>query len=184
MKKWSRQQKYDRGLKIRQSILPNLLIKDMKMVKLLVCGGRDFGNPNKGSEGRIQYSYIQYELNRFAIANSTLYHPTENWLPTDIYIISGGATGVDAAAIDWAVINWCPFIEYHANWKRYGKTAGPIRNQEMLDSEITKTDILKVMAFPGGNGTRDMIRRARKANLEVIVHTFADYESYLERDMK
>lgn len=41
--------------------------------------------------------------------------------------------------------------------------AGPIRNQHMLD--IGKPDV--VLAFPGGRGTEDMIRRAEKAGVPV-----------------
>ena len=48
------------------------------------------------------------------------------------------------------------------DWKKYGKKAGPLRNQQML--EEGKPDL--VVAFPGGNGTADMVRRAKKANIE------------------
>ena len=43
-------------------------------------------------------------------------------------------------------------------------TAGHIRNQQMIDEG--KPDL--VVAFPGGAGTADMIRRAKKHNLKVI----------------
>jgi acyl-CoA synthetase (NDP forming) len=52
---------------------------------------------------------------------------------------------------------------FPANWKKHGKSAGPIRNQLMLD--VGKPDL--VIAFPGGSGTADMIRRARKAGVPV-----------------
>jgi hypothetical protein len=42
-----------------------------------------------------------------------------------------------------------------------GKTAGPLRNQRMLDEG--KPDL--VVAFPGGGGTKDIVRRAVKAGL-------------------
>lgn len=76
--------------------------------------------------------------------------------------------GVDEAAIDWAVVNWCVFQEFPPDWDKYGNAAGPIRNQQMLDEG--KPDL--VVAFPGGRGTADMVNKARKAGIEVIEVTY------------
>lgn len=85
------------------------------------------------------------------------------WLPPrDLIIISGGASGVDSIAIDWAIVNWVTFEEYKADWKTYGKSAGMIRNKQMLDSGI---DL--VIAFPGGKGTTNMVNIAKKAGVSV-----------------
>jgi len=59
-------------------------------------------------------------------------------------------------------------IEYHPpNWEKYGKSAGPIRNEEMAQN----ADAL--IAFPlegvANKGTVDMIRRAEHYNLLVRV---------------
>ena len=51
-----------------------------------------------------------------------------------------------------------------ADWKQYGRGAGPIRNREML--QYSEPDI--VVAFPGGAGTADMIRAARTAGYPVV----------------
>jgi hypothetical protein len=48
---------------------------------------------------------------------------------------------------------------YEADWISLGRKAGPIRNQRML--EEGKPDL--VMAFPGGRGTADMVRRGKEA---------------------
>lgn len=53
---------------------------------------------------------------------------------------------------------------YPADWKTHGKAAGPIRNQEMLD---LNPGIELVIAFPGGTGTADMVRRARAKGITV-----------------
>lgn len=63
------------------------------------------------------------------------------------------------------------FREYPADWKRYRKGAGPIRNQQMLDSE----PIDLVLAFHDdlsrSKGTKDMVERARKAGIPVeVIH--------------
>jgi hypothetical protein len=122
-------------------------------MRLLVCGGRDYYNHQKVNE----------EIPKALNWEST--DDMETWLPPkDTVIISGGAKGADSLAIDWAVIHWCKFEEYKANWENDGKGAGPVRNQRMLDEG--KPD--KVLAFPGGKGTADMIRRAKRAGIPVI----------------
>lgn len=46
----------------------------------------------------------------------------------------------------------------------YNAKAGPDRNQRMIDEG--RPDL--VVAFPGGRGTADMIRRATEAGIEVF----------------
>lgn len=73
----------------------------------------------------------------------------------------------------FAEANAIDFESYPTDWNRYGKAAGPIRNQQMLDEG--KPDI--VVAFsdtlvkPNGKptGTGDMVIRAKKADLPVIL---------------
>lgn len=66
-------------------------------------------------------------------------------------------------AYDWVKARDILIEEYPAEWDKHGKAAGFIRNQDMLDSGV---DV--VVAFPGGRGTADMVRRARKAGVEVV----------------
>lgn len=123
--------------------------------KILVCGGRDYAD-----WFRLRDTLEKIIDERVWISESD---ECGNYLPR-VVIISGAAKGADQMAIEWAVVNWCPFEEYPADWKKYGTRAGPIRNQQMLDKG--KPDL--VVAFPGGNGTKDMVRRAKKAGVEVI----------------
>jgi hypothetical protein len=81
-----------------------------------------------------------------------------------VAIIAGDATGADAMACQWAHQNHAPLAVYHAYWNTHGKAAGPMRNKRML--EEGKPDL--VIAFPGGAGTADMVRRARASGVEVI----------------
>ena len=67
-------------------------------------------------------------------------------------------------AQEWAEARGVPCEVYLANWAELGRKAGPIRNQQMLDEGRPTL----VVAFPGGRGTADMIRRARSAGVEVI----------------
>lgn len=91
-------------------------------------------------------------------------------------LINGGATGADTLSTMWAFQNKIPFREFAAKWTDleapgavirngrfgyYNTRAGFDRNQEMID--VGKPEF--VIAFPGGNGTADMVKRARKAGL-------------------
>lgn len=79
-------------------------------------------------------------------------------------VISGMARGADSMAAMWADERGIKVAPFPADWKANGYAAGPIRNQQMLDDG--KPDI--VIAFPGGRGTADMCKRARKAGLVVL----------------
>lgn len=128
------------------------------MFTVLICGGRDFGNIKE------ERDFILGTLEQLAIKEWPRLEEDEygNWLP-DVRVVSGGAKGVDSVAIDWAVVNWLSFKEYKADWEKYGKGAGTIRNKQMLDEE----DVNVVVAFPGGRGTANMIKQAKERGIEV-----------------
>ena len=77
-------------------------------------------------------------------------------------VVHGAATGADSLAAHAALELGMTAEAFPAQWRAYGKAAGAIRNQEMLDSGI---DL--VLAFPGGRGTGDMVARAHKAGVPV-----------------
>lgn len=108
--------------------------------RFLVTGGRDFQNP----------AMVRLALQAMPI-NATLVH--------------GAARGADSlAAAQWEA--WGGATEpFPADWDKHGKAAGPIRNQEMLQSGIDH-----LIAFPGGRGTADMVRRCERAGVPI---TFA-----------
>lgn len=109
--------------------------------RVLVCGGRDFKDA----------ALVDRALSSVSRKHGFL------------HVIHGGARGADKLADTWACENGCDISEFPANWKADGNAAGPIRNQRMLDD----SDPQLVVAFPGGKGTADMIRRARSAGLPV-----------------
>jgi len=113
------------------------------MTRVLVCGGRDFNNKEKV----------------FSVLNS--YDQDYDFTA----VIHGAAKGADSAAGLWASSQQhIKEIRFPANWKKYGKAAGRIRNKRML--EEGKPDL--VIAFPGGRGTFNMVMEARAAGIEVI----------------
>ena len=84
----------------------------------------------------------------------------------DTVIVHGDATGADRMS-GRAALRYGLVVEpYPANWKEFGKAAGPIRNKEMLD-----TDIDLVIAFyttPITPGTADMISQALRRKVPVL----------------
>lgn len=93
--------------------------------------------------------------------------------PADELIgIQGCADCWDTYARNWLISVGCSvekgtlldFPISVADWDRYKKGAGPVRNRRML--LIGKPDL--VVAGPGGTGTADMIQQSRAADVEVI----------------
>ena len=83
----------------------------------------------------------------------------------DIEIVSGGARGADALGEQYARERGLSLKVFPAEWKKWGRAAGPIRNAQMADY----ADAL--IAFWDGKsaGTRDMIRKAEEKGLQVKV---------------
>lgn len=113
------------------------------MIKILVCGGRNF-NDKETLYGKLD------KISRILSGR-------------DITIIHGAARGADSLANDWATDRKVQIEAFPADWNRHGKAAGPIRNQQMLTEG--KPDV--IVAFSGGSGTAHMISIARKAGIPV-----------------
>lgn len=112
------------------------------MKRVCVCGGRDYTN-----KARV----FRCLDNALAILG-------------DIELIHGDANGADKLAGEWAEIRNQKATPFPAKWKKYGKSAGPIRNREMINNGF---DFL--IAFPGDKGTADMIEATMKKNIPVLV---------------
>lgn len=106
-------------------------------MRLIVCGGRNYGD------------------------RSTINRHLDILSPN--LVITGAARGADQLAEEWARLRGVPLVSVPALWGAEGRSAGVRRNQRMLDLGIADG----VLAFPGGRGTSDMVRRARKAGLIV-----------------
>jgi hypothetical protein len=78
-------------------------------------------------------------------------------------IAHGGAFGAGQICSYYAQDRNIPCDVYLARWE-LGKSAGPRRNAEML-ADFKPT---LVVAFPGGRGTDDMVRKAKKAGVPVM----------------
>ena len=122
------------------------------MTRVLICGDRDYKHEQK------IFDYIQ-ALN-----------------PLEDIIIHGNARGADASASTAAKLFGFAIIGFPAQWNKYGKAAGPIRNQQMLDEG--KPDLIVYFHdnIKKSKGTKDMVGRAEKAGLPVLANPTAEGE--------
>ena len=112
------------------------------MTRVLVCGGRNF---NDRAELEDTLSVVHMERGPITI------------------LIHGAARGADTMAGEWARKNSISIEAYPAQWDVHGRSAGWLRNKQML--EEGKPDL--VVAFKGGYGTSNMVRLAERAGVEV-----------------
>lgn len=120
-------------------------------MRLLVCGGGDYDS-----------SEVFNHLEAFGYGDIE-YVTGKPCRKVDV-VIHGGAQGADMGAAQWGKSEGATVLEFAAEWKKYGKRAGPLRNQKMIDHG--KPEV--VIAFAGGRGTADMVRRAVAAGLPVM----------------
>lgn len=112
------------------------------MTRIIACGGRDYQNRNR------IYAVLDAAIQRLGL---------------DV-LITGGAMGADHLAQDWARERGIENEIFKAHWGKDGRSAGPIRNRKMLVEGRGEI----VIAFPGGDGTANMVDQAEKAGVRVI----------------
>jgi len=90
-------------------------------------------------------------------------------ISSDDTIVSGGAKGPDSMAEKYASERGMKTIIHKPDWDRYGKSAGFLRNQLIID------DADLVIAFHDGKsrGTASSISLAKKSNKPLIVFVIA-----------
>lgn len=121
-------------------------------MKMLVCGGRTYDD--------VPWMWMHLDSLREARGVKCVIEGGQKHLDK-----KRGMVGADYWANQWAIARGLATEQYFANWLEQGLAAGPIRNQHMLD--VGEPDF--VVAFPGKNGTANMVEIARKAGL-IVVH--------------
>jgi hypothetical protein len=86
-----------------------------------------------------------------------------------IVFVSGGAKGVDSFAEKFASINNIDMIVILPDWKKYGKAAGPVRNNEI----VKLSDLLLAVVDKDYGGSWDSIKKAQKKNIPVKIINIA-----------
>lgn len=121
------------------------IIDVLEMNKIIIAGGRDFND----------YDLLKKEAAAFLFE-------IENG---EAQIVSGGAKGVDAMGERFAQENNIEVVLFPADWKKYGRAAGPKRNAQMAEYAT------HLLSFWNGEskGTKSMITLAKKNNLMVKV---------------
>ena len=122
------------------------------MTNLIISGGRD--------------RFISYA--GFMLLDQLLLK-----LELKVTLFNGGATGVDASAWGWGEYRGLAMRKYNADWTKYGKRAGPIRNAQMVD-DAGKDGIL--IAFMGGVGTTNIVNYARN---KITIYDFRSTKGYV-----
>lgn len=136
-------------------------------MKILVCGGRDY------ADQRRLYDALD-EVDRWDV------HAAERHLglagacawesaPGITCLVHGAGRGADLLAEAWAKERQRPYRGHPAPWDARGKGAGQWRNGEMLRREHTRAfPVALCVAFPGGSGTANMVRRCREVGIPVL----------------
>lgn len=117
------------------------------MIKVIIAGTRDFND----------YAFLKKNVDYFLQG----INPNNE----EIEIVSGNARGADKLGERYAKEHNLPVKLFPANWDKYGKRAGYLRNQEMANY----ADMLIAFWDEKSKGTKHMIDIAKKQDLTVIV---------------
>jgi hypothetical protein len=124
-------------------------------MKILVCGQRDFQNK------KFLYENLD-DLNKELRSN----------LGEGITkVIQGGAKGADLLGKQWARDRNILCSEFPADWNKHGKSAGPIRNNQMLKEGRPHFVVAFYHDKQSSKGTKNMVFQAKQAGVPVIEYT-------------
>lgn len=124
-------------------------------VALIVAGSREFND----------YDFFSKSLKSYL----EKHHAGQ----TVIFISGRARKGADAMVIKWCRLNGYPWVEFPADWEKFGKSAGYIRNTEM--AKVGKY----LLAFWDGmsRGTEHMVNIAKR-------HRLTTHTVLVDRDNK
>lgn len=119
------------------------------MVRIIIAGTRSF--------------------NDYALLRKTMCSLFGQVSPSQMEVISGHCpTGADSLGEIFARRNGIRLTTFPANWEKYGKAAGPIRNKQM--AEYVSTDGYLVAFWDGkSRGTKNMIEEAYRVGVTVKI---------------
>ena len=130
-------------------------------MKVLVCGDRNWANEYRIGDGyltRHDLGWEDYILTIEILDEIKLLQGID-------LVIHGCARGADQLGKHWAESRGVPVMEFPAEWDKYGKSAGPIRNRQMLWRGKPNMVLAFHRDFQHSKGTANMVEIARKAKV-------------------
>lgn len=114
-------------------------------MRILFCGDRNWID-----QGKVIDAFIKYQ-------------------PT--VVIEGQASGADLMSRVEAEKRGITVLPFPADWARYGRAAGPIRNRQMLEEGKPELVVAFHSNISASKGTANMVRQAERAGIKVVVIT-------------
>ena len=128
-----------------------MFMKKLPTKRVVIAGGRDYKNFDEAKR------YIDACLSKIRKKNN-------------IIIVSGGARGADTIGERYAKENGFKVEKYPADWKRYGRSAGPRRNKQMAEV----SDYVICFWDEKSKGTKTMIDYAIKYDKPLKIKRYAE----------
>ena len=113
-------------------------------MRVLVCGSREWNN-------------LDLILERLSS------------LPPETILIHGGCRGADVMCGEVGKELGFNVLCFPANWDQHGRSAGPKRNQTMLDEGKPELILAFHNNIESSRGTKDMLARAGKHGLPIEI---------------
>jgi hypothetical protein len=142
------------------------------VIKILVTGDREWKDVKRIDE-------LMNVIGSFASATDT-----------EIVIIHGNANGADKLCGISAEERGFTVIPVPAQWEKYGRAAGPIRNAKMLDMlmhGVTPERVLCLAFHPNltkSKGTKDMVTRALKVGVTVFLTEWSRHVIFTKKGLQ
>lgn len=122
-------------------------------IRIIVAGTRTFSD----------YELLKNKLDDFVSKLKQKYPDKQ------VVIITGSAKGADQLGNLYARNHHIPLKEFPADWNTYGRAAGPIRNQQMLDYALYEIPALIVFWDGESRGTKNMMNIAKRHNVQTEI---------------
>lgn len=127
-----------------------------KEIRIIIAGGRDYQD----------YQTLKTNVDNVIVSLKEKYKNQFN----RICIVCGDARGADTLGDRYGQQNGLHVYHFPANWKLFGKQAGPVRNAQMARFSRENDNIGVLIAFWDGasRGTKSMIELAKEKKLNEV----------------
>ena len=132
----------------------------MKELRVIIAGKRDFNDFNR---------LCKYCDNILKVYKESF---------DQITIVSGNALGTDRMGEEYAKLRGYNLMVFPAEWFKYGRRAGIIRNAQMAEYATSNEAEGILIAFWNGQskGTGNMIEQAQNKHMDVFIDMITEEE--------